>query len=277
MRRSTLFGLLVVLVGIFYLLTQMGALHVSTTILSGPVLWPLVLALFGLYEISKRKRRPSGTGAFFFVYGIFLALKDTRLFPWLNHIGGWSLFFGVAIVLFGLSFLMPRRFRFRMSPVIVIERDGKKKRATWEADNQARDADEMSLGRFREGREKNGREWRILGDLSIGKSPWVLRDLNLWNGIGDIRVNLVNAHVDDGTHHIDVRGWIGQVRILVPEGLAVVVDADVSVGNVVVFGESHAGTGRKVHFEDVNFAAATRSCVLQIELNIGDVEVVRVP
>lgn len=273
MRRGTLFGLVIFLLGILYLLVQMGAVHLNADFLSGPVLWPLLLVVIGLYGMTKRRRGRSGSSVFLFVYGILLSLKDTRQFPWLNHIGGWSLFFGVVIVIIGISFLLPRRFRFRIDPVVVI-RGNRRDRTT---DDHADGIEVKHSRRFRQSRRHGGRDWRLIGDLSIGKSPWVLQDMNLWNGIGDIRVNLVNAHIDEGTYTIDVRGWIGEVRVLVPEGLSVCVDADVSVGNVEVFGESHAGTGRSVHLEDLGFAEANRRCVLRIDLNIGDVEVVRVP
>ncbi|MCL6445921.1 MAG: cell wall-active antibiotics response protein, partial [Alicyclobacillus sp.] len=118
---------------------------------------------------------------------------------------------------------------------------------------------------------------RVVGDLSIGQHPWVLKDMNLWNAIGDIRVNLATAHVEDGTYQLDVSGYIGDIRVLVPEGLSVDVTCSLKVGDVNVFGDRHSGMGhREVSFRDPDFDTAVKRVIIRVELIVGDVLVQRV-
>jgi lia operon protein LiaF len=306
MRKNVILGLLILAIGIIYLMAEMGVLSSGAVWLSGPVLWPLVLVAAGVFGLPSRGRF-SGTSVFMIVYGILLSLKDTKQFVWLNHIGGWSLFFGVAIVLVGVSFLMPRGHRWRWHvPVIVIDHDGRKKRYGYrssrassmrhtgddstditDGSDETIDVDvSADSGSGTSGRERGSghakeagqveRTKRLLGELHVGQAPWVLRDLDLWNGLGDIRVNLATAHIEDGTYTIDVAGWMGDIRVLVPEDLAVFVQASVSLGDLTVLGESHSGAGCSATVEDPNWATARQRCHIRADLLLGDIKVVRV-
>lgn len=304
MRRNAVLGILILAVGVIYLLAQMGVWHSAAIWLSGPVLWPLVMVAAGLFGLPSHRGRVSGTSLFMIVFGILLSLKDTGQFPWLNNINGWSLFLGVAVVLIGITFLLPKGKRFKWSgPVVTIQNGGKGKRyrgrrsyrdSAQEATAQEGDwgptdanvidvdiADESGTGAENGAASdrrhaKSERTRRLLGELHIGHSPWVLRDLDLWNGMGDIRVNLATAHVEDGTYTIDISEWMGDIRILVPEDLAVFVEASVSLGDLNVLGESHSGAGCSATVEDPNWATARQRCHIRADLTIGDIKVVRV-
>ncbi|WAH37785.1 cell wall-active antibiotics response protein LiaF [Alicyclobacillus dauci] len=273
MRRSSLFGIVVVLVGLFYLLLRMQIIPVHTPWTSGSVLWPLLLVVAGLYGlVESRSKRVPWTAIFMILLGVGMSLKGTHLFPFLNVIGFWGLFFGLAIVLFGLSLIFPGRTWFGPIVVNVSNKGGSRS-------FDSNMSEDLAVSTELDRRNRSDRiqtDWRLIGDLSIGRSPWVLRDMRLWNGIGDVRVNLATAHVEDGTYRLDVRGWIGDIRVLVPEDLPILVEADVSVGNVTIFGDAQTGTGRSVQLEDEMYASAARRCHLILGLRIGDVEVVRV-
>lgn len=265
MRRQTWIGLAVIVSGVLYLLVQMGVVTINRVWFSGGVLWPLAFVAFGVYTWPRR-RTVSGGSLFFILLGLGLALKHAHLVPALNHISAWSLATGLAVVLIGIHFIVPRRLKKWFDPVVVI-RTSKPSQA---------ETSTMESGRARNKSHDDKARWRLIGDLSIGSSPWVLHDLQLWNGIGDVRVNLATAHIEDGTYAISVRGWIGQVRILVPEELAIRVVGDVSVGSLVVLSEKHEGTARSLDIEEPTFATAAKRCVIDIDLRVGDVEVKRV-
>lgn len=270
MRRGAGLGIIIVAIGVLYLLAQTGVIAVSPVWWSGSVLWPLVLVViggFGLNEFS-RGRIPLWS-LFLVVWGLALAAKGTGHFHWLNHIGGWSLFLALLLIFAGLHLVFPRRWRGRLDPFVVVVNRRR---------HHVEQPEEIVIGRHgRPGRRpRRQSDWRLIGDLSIGQQPWVLRNMELWNGIGDIRVNLATAHVEDGDYHLDIGGWIGDVRVLVPENLDVAVDVEVGVGDVEVFGEAHSGTGRRAHMEDLTYETSARRCRVTISLKIGDVQVVRV-
>lgn len=69
---------------------------------------------------------------------------------------------------------------------------------------------------------------------------------------------------------------MGDIRILVPESLAVSVNACVGLGDLVLFVDRQSGTGRRLYYIDPQFDQATRHVIIDIDLKIGDVQVVRV-
>lgn len=299
MGRRTVFGFVVLMAGIGFLLQQTGLLHLKAAWLTGSVIWPWLLVLLGFGGLKEFRRGRIPWGALFFiVLGVLLSLKAAVVLPgWLESIGGWSLFWSLALIFAGLSFITPRRLGQAWWP-ITIETGGKRSRkpsgsnedefvdieGPWE------DGDDRHRNRERRRAERNERRrarwdwrerpWRTdhrwIGDLSLGRQPWVLRNLDLWNGIGDVRLNLATAHVEDGHYDIEIRGLIGDVRVLVPENLPVLVEAEVGIGDIEVFGEKHSGTKRAASFEDPGYETASRQCHITIALRIGDVEVVRV-
>lgn len=297
MGRRTAFGFLVLLVGVGYLLQQTGLVHVTAAWLTGPVLWPWLLVLAGVFGLKEFRRGRVPWGAIFsIVLGLLLSFKAAGVLPpWLQHIGGWNLFWALALIFAGLSFMAPRR-RGRLWWPIVI--DWSKKQQRKESVFTGSDWVDISdtwteRAKRRAKREQRRQEWhsrkfgdaqrhpwrrdhRWIGDISIGRQPWVLRNLDVWNGIGDVRVNLATAHVEDGHYEIEISGIIGDVRVLVPENLPVLVEAEVGIGDIEVFGEKHSGTKRSVLTEDPEYAAGNRRCHITISLRIGDVEVVRV-
>ncbi|MFD1674471.1 cell wall-active antibiotics response protein LiaF [Alicyclobacillus fodiniaquatilis] len=286
MGRNAAIGSLVVIIGIVYLLIQMNLMPVSISWTSGAVLWPLLLVIFGCFglnELGRRRKIPWGS-LFMIVLGLVYALKGTGQFPGLNQIGYWSLLFTLAVIFIGLSFIVPRRRKRRDEPS-VHNANQDDEMELWEEseenDSKKKDTDSTNVKTVevvarKKDRNQRKMEWRVIGDLSLGKSTWVLHDMNLWNGIGDVRINLATAHIEDGSYQIEISGWIGDVRVLVPEDLPVSVEAGVSLGDVVVFGDRNSGTGRFIQVQDANFATASRRCRIFIDLRIGDVEVVRV-
>lgn len=305
MRQSFGAGMAIVIIGLLYLFLKMGFIHLSSNWTSASVLWPLVFVAFGLLAlVQHRGRKIPWTTLFIIAYCSLLSMKHTREFNWLNRIGDVSLFFGLLVVGIGLSLALPWNKWF--GPMVVIDvNKGRRRRQSEFADQPEREKADLDVqfadaseetttsasgtsdgtahayssprsGRRGKVKVKGERTWLVIGDLSYGRTPWVLKDMNIWNGIGDVRVNLATAHVEDATHILNIDGWIGDVRVLVPADLPVLVAADVAVGNVSVFGESHSGTGRSMQVEDATFASAVRRCRLDIHLRIGDIEVVRV-
>lgn len=308
MGRRTALGFLVLLVGVGYLLQLMGLLHLTAAWLTGPVLWPWLLVLVGLFGLKEVRRGRVPWGAvFFIVLGLLLSFKAAGVLPvGLQRVGGWNLFWALALIFAGLSFIVPRRRGRRWWPIFIdwnsnkpnkdfvfgqADRGGQADPAepdwvdisdTWT--QRAKRRAQRGHGRhewrekvFGDGRPRPWRrDHRWIGDLSIGRQPWVLKNLDLWNGIGDVRVNLATAHVEDGHYDIEIRGIIGDVRVLVPENLPVLVEAEVGVGDIEVFGEKHSGTKRFVSTEDPEYTTGNRQCRIAIYLRIGDVEVVRV-
>lgn len=91
--------------------------------------------------------------------------------------------------------------------------------------------------------------------------------------IGDLRLDLSQEHIPDGETPYDLSALIGDITVLVPQDLAVSVDAEVMIGDLNVFGQRQEGIGRHLHFESPGYADATRKVRILAHLMIGDVTV----
>lgn len=264
-NASKVIGLALLVGGLLYLMDQFHVFQNLGLTFTGAVLWPMVLVVIGLYGLDKfRYGRTPWFSIFLLLLGVLLVLKNSTLVPILGQIGAWTLFWCLLLIVAGLYMLLPKRRRLKVKVQVndeVHEVDVEDVKNHWKD--------------WKHQREEHA-SWRWLGDISFGKQPWTLKDLDLWNAVGDIRVNLTTAHIENGTHHITIGGWVGDVRVLVPEDLAVKIKADVSIGDLKVFNDEHSGTGRHVTFVDPLFDTADKRVVIHISLKIGDVQVVRV-
>lgn len=273
MKRPSVIGILVLLIGVLFLLSELHVIAFSGRIFTAPVVWSLILALVGLFGLFGNRHKISLFSLFLLVLGLVLAARNASLVTLLNRTSGWNLFWGLLIVFIGLELLLPRRWRR-----IHVSREkwadhvhissGEKRTSIRHGWKKSHWKDTHDY------RKTETRKW--LGDLSLGQSPWVLRDMNLWNGIGDIRINLATAHMEAGTYHIALGGWIGDVRLLIPDGVGVEVSGSVHLGDVSVFGKQESGVNPLMEYTDENFQEANVKLYLDIDLKIGDVQILRV-
>lgn len=266
MGRPTWFGFALVLIGVLILVAH---LHVAPVLLTAGVIWPLLLVVVGVGGIGQLRRgRIPWISLFLIVFGVLLALKNTGYAVWLQPIGGWTMFWSVLIIFAGLALLFPgrwRRWASTKSDLSIGTADWNKQ--AWKHHKhkwKMKSADQHSYGP----------KWA--GDLSVGNHPWVLKDSRIWNGLGDIRVNLATAHVENGTYTLDIGGWMGQVRVLVPSDLPITVHAELRMGDIDLFGEHHSGITPRLDHEDLGYQDAARRVRIDVELWMGQIQFVRV-
>jgi hypothetical protein len=100
-----------------------------------------------------------------------------------------------------------------------------------------------------------------------------LQDEYRW-GIGDLTVDLRDADLDVGTTEVEVSVAIGQLEVIVPEGMAVEVDAQVAGGAIEVFGYRMDGVGIDSQRRTDGFDDADRRLSLVVRVGFGEAHVV---
>jgi phage shock protein PspC (stress-responsive transcriptional regulator) len=94
------------------------------------------------------------------------------------------------------------------------------------------------------------------------------------HGIGDFTVNLADVDLPRGETHVKATLGIGDLTVLVPAGVAVVVDGRVSAGETEIFGHSDDGTGVHEHVRAPG-AGTARTLFLDARVGLGQLEVRR--
>lgn len=113
----------------------------------------------------------------------------------------------------------------------------------------------------------------LIGDFHLTSGRFELRDLHIWHGVGDVKIDLSRALIPEEETFLIVNGWIGDVTIYVPIDLSVAVAAEVTLGDLEVFGHRQGGLNRQVVMKAQDYDKATRKVKIIVSLIVGDVDV----
>ncbi|MED0674053.1 cell wall-active antibiotics response protein LiaF [Aneurinibacillus thermoaerophilus] len=115
----------------------------------------------------------------------------------------------------------------------------------------------------------------LIGNLFLTGSRWQLQDMNIWHGIGDVKIDLSRAYIPDGETVIIINGWIGDIDIYVPYDLAVSLTASVNFGDIDVFGNKQGGINRSMTLSTSGYLNSDKRVRLVVSLLIGDIDVIQ--
>lgn len=215
--------------------------------------WPLPFMALGLVGIIGRL---FGRGDAFIPVAVLVggaAIMAGHLH--IGHVNGWTLVWAGLILFIGLEILAP------------------------------------SLGRGRRRTERWG-----VGDLNIGPigpvGPGITIDAgdpapgrrwgaadgphhHLNHAIGDLRLDLSEVQLPPGESRWTVSALIGDITVLVPEGLAVDVEAEVRVGDIRLFHQRADGFARRLEYTSPGYSDAAQKVSIRASLLVGEVTVRR--
>jgi phage shock protein PspC (stress-responsive transcriptional regulator) len=92
--------------------------------------------------------------------------------------------------------------------------------------------------------------------------------------IGDLELDLSNAALAAGETEVDANVGIGELRVIVPDDVAVDVDASASAGEVIVFGRSESGVDAELSRSTIA-PESERTLLIDAHVGLGEVVVER--
>jgi len=120
------------------------------------------------------------------------------------------------------------------------------------------------------------RRWRLLGDMRIGREEWELENMDLESWIGDIRLDLSQAHFEEGERAIRIFNLIGNVDIFVPRVLPSAVEVNSVIGKISLPGKKADGFFRWLSFTSPEYQSADKRVMIRVRNIIGDVNILQV-
>jgi lia operon protein LiaF len=93
------------------------------------------------------------------------------------------------------------------------------------------------------------------------------------NGIGSVKIDLGQAQIPDGEHHVRAESWIGDVDVWVPPDLAFSATGRVVVGNLRMLDRRDDGVMLERTVTSANYDVAPRRVRIEASLIIGDVRI----
>jgi lia operon protein LiaF len=103
---------------------------------------------------------------------------------------------------------------------------------------------------------------RLLGDVRR-RGDWQVTDEEIWVIIGNVRLDLSSADVPLGETKIRVFGFVGEVSVLVPEGVGVSISSSSFVTDARIFGQKRDGIFYPVTFASEGYERAERKVQLE--------------
>lgn len=271
--RNVFIGLIVILIGLNILSSTLG-LGIDT----GNLIGPLIFFVISLYFYQKNHRILSM---------VFLIIGLIALFDNVFHINIAGVFMAMIFIYFGYRLLTGK-------PKEIVE--------DWsssESSERIQDEDALKSTSFIANAEAEHRRPRpieeeermsystkkekvmvsptikssFIGDIRLTKERFELRDMNIRNGIGDIKIDLSRAIINEGETVIVIHGLIGDIDIYVPYDLDVSVQASVTVGDIEVFENRQSGFNRNIFVESKEYSQSPRRIKIVLSLFIGDLDV----
>lgn len=282
---KNLIGILILSIGIVFLLTNTGVIDSEVTTLFS-TFWPAILILYGLkilfegiiyfFHGLKRDRWHIGKilwGIFVSALGAIMLGNNAEWFQYgLSDLWNWT--WPLIVVYIGFKILFDRdgNVVINLGPEEVEKvKKSKKKDSTFQFPFSSTNDD-----KHQQPKKKSRNHRTFIGDLTLGKQPWEPDGMDISMGIGSIELDLTKAILKDGENVLDVSSWIGSVEIYVPKQMAIQAKVHVKAGEVTLFHDTHAGTGRSATYTSPGFHNAEKKLILDVDLSIGDVEVLTV-
>ncbi|MGE5264771.1 MAG: cell wall-active antibiotics response protein LiaF [Acidobacteriota bacterium] len=131
--------------------------------------------------------------------------------------------------------------------------------------------------------------WRALqpSPFGDGSSSWGIGDYRpdlagkeigqarFSHGMGDVDLDFSSAIIPDGTTAVRASHGLGDLTIILPREVPVLVNASAGLGNVFVLGKRSEGFTPQVSFQSDDYAGATRKLNIEASVGLGDVKVLR--
>lgn len=129
-------------------------------------------------------------------------------------------------------------------------------------------------GNRRDVEERNG----FIGDVHLGRDYWELKPMNVNHFIGDTVIDLTKAQIPSGETRLNISAFIGDVKVLVPNDndISFKVHSSSFIGDIRVFDRHASGFLRSVDEQLPNYADADKKIILQCNMFVGDIQIMRV-
>jgi lia operon protein LiaF len=114
---------------------------------------------------------------------------------------------------------------------------------------------------------------KIIESLQWTKRPWSLHSMSIWNIIGEIKLDLGLAIWEEPEVTIILQGVIGDIDIIVPENVGIIVTGSVVFGQIEVELDKEAGMLNKIMWQSPNYHICTNKMKLYVSYIVADVDV----
>lgn len=254
---------MVILLGCYWLLSSLNL--ISPGIMAMPVeILPYLFILLGMLLIIvplvHRKRPGFFWGLFFLIYGGLILAGNWGLlvFTWRDF---WKLW-PYLVVYFGLMLLFGeplttahRKHRNRIHRMRNFMDDGEENRF-WD--------------------DRPDRTFHFIRDASYKEENWKARPVHERVRIANYNFDFTKAFIPEETIPVTISGWVGDIKIIVPEDVPFRVSVRATVGDVRIDGDEQSGSLRNIDYQTVHYDQAVRRIDFKFDFQVIDLTISQV-
>lgn len=244
MRKQTLFGIILGIIGLNILF---NSINLSVGSFVAPLIF-FVLAMF----FYKRKHT--------FLSLLFFIISASILFDMVLNLNFFSILISAVVIYFGVRLLKSNKYKEEMAEERKRSRNDQLDQEEHQDYSTSFDNDTPIVRKS------------LIGEVNYSKS-FELKDMTIWNGIGEVRIDLSRAIISEGETVIIAQGLIGEIHFFIPDDLAVSIQASTMVGEVALLHEKHGGINQQLSITTKGYKEAPRRVKLVLSMAIGEVKV----
>ena len=266
-------GLILIFLGIGILFDNLDWFHFDL----GGLIVPAIVLFIGIRLLDRGKRT---AGGLFAIFGAVMLLGSFGI----NFGSLIGFAFSLAAIYIGYRMIKTKKKQFTVPPnsdsrepetgTDPIARDTERNDFQQTETNERKYEEHDSHRAFRTHSPKM--KHSLIGNLYFTSPRWELADMNIWHGIGEVKMDLSRAFVHEGETVVIINGWIGDIDIYVPYDLDIAFSASVNFGDIDLFGNKEGGLNRHISIETAGYREASRRVRLVVNLLVGDVDVMYV-
>ncbi|MFT8870742.1 MAG: cell wall-active antibiotics response protein LiaF [Sporolactobacillus sp.] len=248
-------ALALILIGCYWLLSGLHLVS-SASLAQFDLYIPLIILIFAAYLLIEpllhHRRAHLFAGPLLAIYGGLL-LADHYHFVHFHWQDFWQLW-PYLIIYAGLSMLFGHR--------VFIHGYWNGKNGHW---NKKRphviDA------------EWDGADEKFIHNADYRADNWMVRPMNEHVRIGDYDFDFTHAFIPEETTQIRISGWVGDLKIIVPDDLAFRVLVSSRVGDVKIGKWKQSGVLREMNYQTADYESATRRIDFKFDFQVIDLKI----
>ncbi len=265
-RKQWFFSFLLLILGVGLLLLNIGVISLEIKQIIVNII-PILLVVVGFkWIIDSFIRKSFGKllfGLFGFGFGILLLLNEWGSVEF--DYGDWMKLWPILIIAIAIHrVVMNKSIKVSMSSDYPFEKQSKS-----EIDLTKKE----TLHQRKKNKINRG---FIVGDIRFSEPNWPLENMKLYNAIGDYYFDFSKAFIPDGETPIEIKGWIGDVKMIIPENIPVEITLKVQVGDIKLFDQKSADIRSELFYQSPDYHEASKKIKLSVDVKIGSIRINRV-
>jgi lia operon protein LiaF len=112
-----------------------------------------------------------------------------------------------------------------------------------------------------------------IGDVSFKNANWSVEPMDLYNTVGDYFIDFSKAYIPEKETPISVKGWVGDVKMIVPEDVPILVHSHINIGDIRIFDMKSEDLNRKLYYKSPGYDDAARKLNITIQLKVGSIRI----